>query len=53
MHEKAVKINATSKKFKDESEQKAKEIIATAIQKCASDYVGEMTVSLCRCQTTR
>ena len=40
VHEKAVKINAYEQKFKDESEQKAKEIIATAIQKCASDYVG-------------
>ena len=46
VHEKAVKINAYEQKFKDESEQKAKEIIATAIQKCASDYVGEMTVSV-------
>ena len=26
--------------------EQAKEIIATAIQKCASDYVGEMTVSV-------
>ena len=31
---------------KDESDQKAREIIATAIQKCASDYVGEVTVSV-------
>ena len=46
VHEKAVNINAYEHKFKDESDQKAKEIIATAIQKCASDYVGEMTVSV-------
>lgn len=46
VHEKALKINLYEQKFKDESEQKAKEIIATAIQKCASDYVGEVTVSV-------
>ena len=46
IHEKALKINEYNQKFKDEAEQKAKEIIATAIQKCASDYVGEVTVSV-------
>lgn len=46
IHEKAVKINEYNQKFKDEADQKAKEIIATAIQKCASDYVGEVTVSV-------
>ena len=46
IHEKALKINLYEQKFRDESEQKAKEIIATAIQKCASDYVGEVTVSV-------
>ena len=46
VHEKALKINLYEQKFKDESEQRAKEIIATAIQKCASDYVGEVTVSV-------
>ena len=46
VHEKAVKINLYEQKFKDESDQKAREIIATAIQKCASDYVGEVTVSV-------
>lgn len=46
IHDKAVKINLYDQKFKDEAEQKAKDIIATAIQKCASDYVGEVTVSV-------
>ena len=46
IHEKAVKINEYNQKFKDEADQKAKEYIATAIQKCASDYVGEVTVSV-------
>lgn len=46
IHEKALKINEYNQKFKDEADQKAKEIIACAIQKCASDYVGEVTVSV-------
>jgi len=46
IHEKALKINEYNQKFKDEADQRAKEIIATAIQKCASDYVGEVTVSV-------
>lgn len=33
-------------KAKEESEQKAKEIIATAIQRYAGEYVGELTVSV-------
>ena len=33
-------------KLKDESREKAREIIATAIQKCAADYVSEATISV-------
>lgn len=46
IHEKALKINEYNQKLKDEADQKAKEVIACAIQKCASDYVGEVTVSV-------
>lgn len=46
VHEKAIKVNLYEQKFKDEADTRAKEIIATAIQKCASDYVGEVTVSV-------
>lgn len=45
-HETAMKINLFEQKLKDEADQKSKEIISIAIQKCASDYVGEVTVSV-------
>ncbi len=46
VHEKAVKIMESEQSFHDEAENKAREIIALAIQKCASDYVSETTVSV-------
>lgn len=45
-HEKAVKIMESEQEYKDEAESKAREIIALAIQRCASDHVSETTVSV-------
>ncbi len=45
-HEKALKINQIEAKLRDEADQKAREIIAGAIQRCASDHVAEVTVSV-------
>lgn len=45
-HEKAVKIQEFEQKTKDESEQLAREIITTAIQRCAADHAAEATVSV-------
>lgn len=46
VHEKAVKIYDFEQKTKDESETMAREIIATAIQRCAADHAAEATVSV-------
>ena len=45
-HEKAVKIMEFEQKTKDESENLAREIFATAIQRCAADHSAEATVSV-------
>ncbi len=45
-HEKAVKIMEYEQNTKDESETIAREIIATAIQRCAADHSAEATVSV-------
>lgn len=45
-HEKAMLLKELEEKTKEEAERKAKEIIATAIQKCAADHVSETTVSV-------
>ena len=45
-HEKALRITQIEARLKDEADQKAREIIAGAIQRCASDYVSEVTVSV-------
>lgn len=45
-HEKALKIMDYEQKTKDESENLAREIIATAIQRCAADHSAEATVSV-------
>ncbi|MEG2720104.1 MAG: Rnase Y domain-containing protein, partial [Oscillospiraceae bacterium] len=44
-HEKAVKIMDYEQKTKDESDTLAREIISTAIQRCAADHAAEATVS--------
>lgn len=45
-HEKALKIQEIEQEFKDASDEKAKDILAVAIQRCAADYVAEATVSV-------
>ena len=45
-HELAAKIKELETQFKDEAEQKAREYIATAIQRCAADHTSEVTVSV-------
>lgn len=45
-HEKAVKIMEFTQKVKDESENIAREVISTAIQRCAADHASEATVSV-------
>ena len=45
-HETAMKIKEIEAQLKDEAEQKAREIITTAIQRCAADHAAEATVSV-------
>ena len=45
IHEKALKIAHFEEQFKDEAEEKAKDILSTAIQRCAADHVSEITIS--------
>ncbi|PWM45304.1 MAG: ribonuclease Y [Clostridiales bacterium] len=44
-HEQAVMIKEFESRAKEEADQKAKEIVSLAIQRCASDHVSEVTVS--------
>ena len=46
VHEKAAKIKEIESQLKDEAETKAREIIGTAIQRCAADHASEITVSV-------
>ena len=46
VHEKAAKIKESESQLKDESEAMAREIIGTAIQRCAADHASEVTVSV-------
>ena len=45
-HEMAVKYKEIEAQFKDEADQRARELIATAIQRCAADHASEVTVSV-------
>ena len=45
-HETAMKIKEIEQRAKEEADQRAKEIVATAIQRCAADHVAEITVSV-------
>ena len=45
-HETAMKIKEIEQQMKDEAEDKAREVIATAIQRCAADHAAETTVSV-------
>ena len=42
----AAKVREVEAKYKDEAEERAREIIATAIQRCAADHASEITVSV-------
>ena len=41
-----LKIKEIEARAKDEADQRAREIVATAIQRCAADHVAEITVSV-------
>ncbi len=45
-HETAMKIKEIESQMKDEADEKAREIIAVAIQRCAADHAAETTVSV-------
>ncbi|MBR4232678.1 MAG: ribonuclease Y [Oscillospiraceae bacterium] len=45
-HEAAMKIKEIEARFKEEADTKAREYIATAIQRCAADHAAEVTVSV-------
>ena len=45
-HETAMKIKEIESQLKEEADQTAREIIATAIQRCAADHAAETTVSV-------
>ncbi len=45
-HDAAVKLRDIQQRTKDEAETTAREIISTAIQRCAADHVAEATVSV-------
>ena len=45
-HETAMKIKELEQQMKDEADEKAREIISIAIQRCAADHAAEATVSV-------
>ncbi len=45
-HETAVKIKEIQQQMKDEADDKAREILSIAIQRCAADHAAEATVSV-------
>ncbi len=45
-HETAMKIKEVQTQLKEEADDKAREIIATAIQRCAADHAAETTISV-------
>ena len=45
-HEKAVKILDYEQRLKEETDQKARDLISHAIQRCAADHSSEVTVSV-------
>ena len=45
-HETALNIKEIEARAKDEADQYAREIVASAIQRCAADHVAEITVSV-------
>ncbi len=45
-HEAAIRINEIEEQLKEEADDKARNIISLAIQRCAADHVSEATVSV-------
>jgi len=45
-HETAVLIKELESRAKEEADKKAKDLVVTAIQKCAADHVAETTISV-------
>lgn len=45
-HEKAIKLMEYEQQTREEAENSAREIISTAIQRCAADHVAEATISV-------
>ncbi len=45
-HEKAVRISRNEQQIKDQSENKARDLIGLAISRCAADHTSEITVSV-------
>ena len=45
-HETAMKIKEIERQMKDEADEKAREILSLAIQRCAADHAAEATVSV-------
>ena len=45
-HESAMKIKEIEQQLKDEADDKAREILSVAIQRCAADHAAEVTVSV-------
>ena len=45
-HDAAVMVREIEQRAKEEADKKARDIISTAIQKCAADHVAETTVSV-------
>lgn len=45
-HDAALKLKEIERQLKEEAEQKAREIISVAIQRCAADHASEATVSV-------
>lgn len=45
-HEAAMKVKEIEAHYKDEADNKARELISLAIQRCAADHVAEATVSV-------
>jgi len=45
-HEMALKVKEIETRYKEEADEKAREYIALAIQRCAADHASEITVSV-------
>ena len=45
-HETAMKIKEIEQQLKDDADEKAREILSIAIQRCAADHAAEVTVSV-------